>query len=75
MANAASIEELRSLLSSEEFDFRFDCGVSQPAPNVSIGDKENIISAFTIHFSVSVCKAEIDQLVSGLVFKFYSALS
>ena len=63
---APTTGDFRSLLSSDEYSFRFDCGVAQPAQNMTIKDKDRVISAIVIHYALSVCKAEIDQLLNGL---------
>ena len=66
LKNAKTIEQFRSLLSSEEYDFRYNCGLLQPVETLSTSEMESVMSAITIHFSISSYKAELDQLVSGL---------
>ena len=55
-------EELKELLDSEVFDFRFDIGVTQPTTSIRLIDVPDIIEMFVSHHTV---KAQLDQLVDG----------
>lgn len=61
-----STEELRCLLDSEEFEFRFDAGLAMPTSSISISDKKQIAMSMAMHFLVYKTKAEMDQLREGL---------
>lgn len=54
------------MLSSDEYSFRFDAGVSMPSNSVKIEDKEKITICIAKHFLIYVCKGELDQLKSGM---------
>ena len=54
------------MLSSDEYSFRFDAGVSMPSTSITIKDKEDIAMCIAKHFLVYVCKGELDQLKNGL---------
>ena len=66
MRNASDDRELEQVLQSEEFDFLYDCGIHQPLNSITVANRDTIISAIAKHFSVIVCKAELDQLIEGL---------
>lgn len=54
------------MLGSQDFAFRFDCGLCQPASTFSLKDKEPIISSISMHYCIYACKAELDELRRGL---------
>lgn len=54
------------MLDTEEFEFRFDCGITNLAKSVSLKDKEMLIHTFALHYSIIRVKAELDQFVKGL---------
>ena len=54
------------MLEKDEYDFRFDIGISQPAHTVTLADKENIVNLMAKHFCILRVKAELDQLLCGL---------
>ena len=58
--------ELHELLNTEEYDFRYECGVSQPVTSIEFSSREKIVGAIAMHYSVVRVKAELDQLVKGL---------
>ena len=66
LAETTTIEQFRRLLNSNSYDFRFECGISKPVVSIEEVDKEKIITAMALHFSISVCKTELDQLINGL---------
>ena len=58
-------------MGSEEYSFRFDCGVTQPHINLSLSDREKVVSALCLHYTVFSCLAELEQLCRGLsTFQF-----
>ena len=58
--------ELRELLNSEDFNFRFDCGFSKPSSTIMINEKETIISELSLHYIVLRVLGEIEQFVKGI---------
>ena len=54
------------MLDSEEFEFRFECGVCQPSASLALSDRENIIFSIVLHYVIYSCKGELDQLRLGL---------
>ena len=59
-------EELRILLDTEEFSFRFEFGFSAPSSKMTLADKVNIVRTLSLHYLIYANWAEIDQLVDGL---------
>ena len=59
--------DLRKLLSSDEFSFRFDCGVCQPAAALKLTDRGNISSSIALHYCIYSCKVELDDIRRGLL--------
>lgn len=59
-------EEFKQMLDSDEFEFRFDCGVCQPTTSFTLADKESIISSIALHYTIYSCKGELDELKLGL---------
>ena len=62
----SSVEEMRTLLDSEEFDFRYEIGVAQSSQNLSLRDSMRIVKSCAAHFTVHSVKAELDQICDGL---------
>ena len=58
--------ELKSMLESPEYAFRYDCGVTQSGFSIKFIDKSSIVSALCRHFSVFAAVAEMEQLSQGL---------
>lgn len=67
LQNATTLVELQELLSSEEYDFRYDLGLGKPVNAIRLEDCEGIVSCMSNHYSILVVKAELDQLLGGLV--------
>ncbi len=67
LESASTNEELQDLLNSEQFSFRFDCGVCQPASSININDKQHLVSSIALHYCIYACKAELDEIRRGLV--------
>ena len=57
---------MRELLDSEDFQFRFDAGVTVPSTSLEIEQRDDIIRSLVMHYLVFSCKAELDQLKQGL---------
>ena len=60
------MEEMRTVLDSEEFDFRFDIGVAQPSQNLYLRDCMRIVKSCAAHFTIHSIKAELVQICDGL---------
>ena len=58
--------ELRQLLDSEEYQFRFDCSFSKPSSAIAITEKEAIISELSLHFVILRVFGEIEQFGKGI---------
>ena len=61
-------------MSSEEFDFRYICGVSKPVVHIPFSEKEKVISAMCLHYTILVSLAELEQLRRGLSMQWFNYL-
>ena len=61
-----STKEMRTLIDSDDFLFRFDAGVTVPSSSLAIEQRDDIIRSLVMHYLVFSCKAELDQLKQGL---------
>ena len=52
--NSCDEQEFQSLLSSDEFDFRYTCGVAKPAAHIPFSEKQ-IVHIIWLHYTVLVC--------------------
>ena len=50
LQNFKDDHHLKELMNSEEYDFRYDLGISQLADSIHRGDKEKIVVLMTKHF-------------------------
>ena len=66
--------EFHGLLSSEEFDFRYICGVSKPVVRIPFSEKEKVISAMCLHYTILVSLGELEQLRRGLSMQRFNYL-
>ncbi len=66
LLGAKSNDEIRTLVDSEEFAFRFDAGVTMPSTSVTLENKEEVAGALAMHYLVYSCKGELDQFKQGL---------
>ena len=66
LLNVTSVEEMRKILDSDEYDMRYDIGIGQSSSSLELSDLDRIVQAFATHFSVVYVKAELDQLMQGL---------
>ena len=57
--------EMREFFDSEDFQLRFDAGVTVPSTSLAIEQRDDIICSLVMHYLV-FCKAELDQLKQGL---------
>ena len=61
-----NVEELKQLLTDDEYDFQYDIGVAKPMSALQFTDHDTIVQSSALHYSVLCVKAELDQLTSGL---------
>lgn len=66
MQAANSDEEVRQLLDSPEFEFRFDCGICQPSQSLALTDRDTIVSSIALHHTIYSCRSELDEFTVGL---------
>lgn len=66
MCEVKEDSQLQELMESDEYDFRYDIGISQPVRSMSVGGKNKIISLMSKHFCILRVKAELDQMLCGL---------
>ena len=52
--NSCDEQEFQSLLSSDEFDFRYTCDVAKPAAHIPFSEKQ-IVHTIWLHYTVLVC--------------------
>ena len=62
LKNVDSAEEFTYMLSSDEFDFRYQSGFLQLASRIHFADKEKVVPDLSLHYSVLVSLAELEQL-------------
>ena len=74
LENAESAEQFSSMLASDEFDFRYQSGLPQPVSKISFNDKQKVVAEMSLHFSVLVSLAELEQLRRGLEIQKFSSL-
>lgn len=74
LASVNSEEQFRSLLSSEEYEFRYDCGISKPSGRIPFSDKVKVVEAMSLHCCVLASLAELEQLRRGLAMQKFSTL-
>lgn len=63
---AATTEELKSLIQTNEYDFRFHCGYSKPVAHMDIADRDEFIRAVWLHYVLFQPYAELQQFQQGL---------
>ncbi len=56
---------MKELLDSDEYGFRFNCGVTQSSYHMKLIEKEEIISALCRHFIIYRSNSELEQLIEG----------
>ena len=64
--NTKSESELQELLYQEDYDFRYTCGITKPVSSIKFDDRNKIIDAICLHFTVAVSLVELEQLHQGL---------
>ena len=58
------MEQMKTVLDDDAFDFRFELGISQQPSTLS--DRDCIVQFFAKHFTVVRVKAQLDQMIDGL---------
>ena len=61
-------------MTSNEYDFRFSCGVSKPITWIPFSDKQKVVNAMCLHYSILVSLAELEQLRRGLDIQRFDSL-
>jgi len=72
LADTNNDEQFKNLMTSDEYDFRFSCGITKPTARFS--DKQQIVNAMCLHYSVLVSLAELEQLRWGLAIQKFNSL-
>ena len=67
--NSDDEEKYRQLLGSSEYEFLFDCGITNTA---KLSEKESVVSALCHHFLIADLVAEVEQLRKGLNTLYFS---
>ena len=65
---------MREVIDSDQMEFRFSIGVSQPSSSVKLTDREAIIQSVANHYSILSIKAELDEIVDGMKVLHMAAL-
>ena len=65
MLLAADEASFIEVLDSDDYDVRFECGISQPISTIRLTHRDEIINGLALH-SFLRAKAELDQILSGL---------
>ena len=68
------MDGFKSQLSTEEYDFRFACGVTKTVSRIELSDKKKIIDALCLHYVILVSLAELEQLRRGLAIQKFNSL-
>lgn len=51
-ADCSDDARLRNLLDSDDYHFRFECGLCKPSSMLNVSQKKEIIAALTLHYLV-----------------------
>ncbi len=66
LEQASTLEEVKALLDSDDYDFRFDIGLGFPTNSMRFVDRDEIVQSLAGYFTVVKVKAQLDQVVQGL---------
>lgn len=66
LQEVTSIDEMRALLDSNNYDFRYDVGVTQPSHTLALADLNCMVQSLAMHYAIVFVKAELDDIVEGL---------
>ena len=72
LADTNNDEQFKNVISSDEYDFRFSCGITKPA--IRFSEKCKVVNAMCLHYSVLVSLAELEQLRRGLAVQKFDSL-
>ncbi len=65
--SAQSDEELKEILTTGDFSFRFDCGYNSPITAITCATREEFVNCIGMHYCIYGIYAELTQLRSGLL--------
>ena len=71
MSDASSFMKL---IESDEHGFWFSCGVNKPLSRLHYSEKEKVVNAMCLHYSVLTSLAEMEQLRRGLAVQNFNIL-
>ena len=74
LADVDNAEEFADLISSEDYEFRYTCGITKPSARIQFNEKEKVVSAMSLHYTVMVSLAELEQLRRGLSIQKFASL-
>lgn len=61
-------KEFKDLLMSEEYDFRYACGVGKSCIQIPYSEKDNIVETLSLHCSTLASLAELEQVIEELPY-------
>ena len=74
LADSSDEDEFQTLLGSDSYDFRYDCGVTKSASKCNLSEKEKIVNALCLHYTILTSLAELEQLRRGLSIQKFDSL-
>ena len=74
LADTNNAPDFKNLIASDEYDFRFSCGVTQPTARTQFSDKQKFVNAMCLHYSILVSLAELEQLRHGMAVQKFDSL-
>ena len=74
IAQCESEQELRRLLDDPGYDFRFSCGVGDPASSVSFTEKTKIVNGLILQYTIFSTIVELEQMKQGLTAQKFDEL-
>ena len=64
----------KGLLSTEEYDFIFECAVPKAIGRIQLSDMKKVIDALCLHYVILVSLAELEELQCGLAIQKCNSL-
>ncbi len=74
LAEVDNAKEFADLIGSEEYEFRFHCGITKTSARIQFADRDKVVSAMSLHYTVLVSLAELEQLRRRLSIQKFSSL-
>ena len=74
LLGAEKAEDFTAMLSSEDFEFHYQSGLPQPANRIKFSDKEKVVGDLSLHHSVFLSLAELEQMRHGPEIQKFSML-